>query len=161
MNRGTVDHAPVYPRERVMRRALELSASAVILVHNHPSGDPTPSQADIADDASRSSTVAGPLGISVHDHIIVGKDGHVEHEGAEADLGCGALDLTWVMATPEMASSPPTINVGVTRSPRNSTLEIRANTGSSKPNGATRPMEQRAISQNQRPNPTIPPMKTV
>src|SRR5947209_6368623 len=72
-----------------------------------------------------------------------------------------ALDLTWVKATPEIASSPPTINFGVTRSPRNNTLDIRAHTGSSKPKGATRPMEQRAISQNQRPNPTIPPMKIV
>jgi hypothetical protein len=70
-----------------------------------------------------------------------------------------AGDLTCVMATPEIASSPPTINFGVIRSPRNNTLEIKANTGSSRPNGATRSMEQWAISQNQRPNPTIPPMK--
>jgi DNA repair protein RadC len=73
MNRGTVDHAPVYPRE-VMRRALELSASAVILVHNHPSGDPTPSQADI--DMTRQVVEAGrPLKITVHDHLVVGRDG--------------------------------------------------------------------------------------
>src|SRR5205814_3727090 len=72
-----------------------------------------------------------------------------------------AVDLTCVMATPEIASSPPTINFRGMRSPRNNTLEIKANTGSSKPNGATRPMEQRAISQNQSPNPTIPPMKIV
>src|SRR5882724_2014868 len=71
---GTVDHTPVYPRE-VVKRALELSATAVILVHNHPSGDPTPSQADIAMTREIVS-VAQPLGISVHDHIIVGKDGH-------------------------------------------------------------------------------------
>jgi DNA repair protein RadC len=73
MNRGTVDHAPVYPRE-VMRRALELSASAVILVHNHPSGDPTPSGADI--DMTRQVVDAGrSLRIAVHDHLIVGRDG--------------------------------------------------------------------------------------
>jgi DNA repair protein RadC len=73
MNHGTVDHAPVYPRE-VMRRALELSASAVILVHNHPSGDPTPSGADI--DMTRQVVEAGkPLRIAVHDHLVVGREG--------------------------------------------------------------------------------------
>jgi DNA repair protein RadC len=73
MNRGTVDHAPVYPRE-VMRRALELSASAVILVHNHPSGDPTPSAADI--DMTRQVVDAGrALRIAVHDHLIAARDG--------------------------------------------------------------------------------------
>jgi DNA repair protein RadC len=73
MNEGTVDHAPVYPRE-VMRRALELSACAVILVHNHPSGDPSPSRADI--DITRQVVEAGkPLGILVHDHLVVGRDG--------------------------------------------------------------------------------------
>ena len=73
MNRGTVDHAPVYPRE-VMRRALELSASAVILVHNHPSGDPTPSTADV--DMTRQIVDAGrPLRIAVHDHLIAARDG--------------------------------------------------------------------------------------
>jgi len=71
---GTVDHTSVYPRE-VVKRALELSATAVILVHNHPSGDPTPSRADI--DMTRAIVeVARPLGIAVHDHLIVGKDGH-------------------------------------------------------------------------------------
>ena len=71
---GTVDHTPVYPRE-VVKRALELSATAVILVHNHPSGDPTPSRADI--DMTRAIVeVARTLGIAVHDHLIVGKDGH-------------------------------------------------------------------------------------
>ena len=79
MNRGTVDHAPVYPRE-VMRRALELSASAVILVHNHPSGDPTPSRADI-EMTQAIVAVARPLGIAVHDHIIVGKEGHASFKG--------------------------------------------------------------------------------
>ena len=71
---GTVDHTPVYPRE-VVKRALELSATAVILVHNHPSGDPTPSHADIQMTQSIVD-VARPLGIAVHDHIVVGKDGH-------------------------------------------------------------------------------------
>ena len=68
--RGTVDHAPIYPRE-IARRALELSASAVILVHNHPSGDPTPSRADI--DLTREIEKAlAPLEIRVHDHLVVG-----------------------------------------------------------------------------------------
>ena len=71
---GTVDHTPVYPRE-VVKRALELSATAVILVHNHPSGDPTPSQADIQM-TQQIVDIARPLGIAVHDHIIVGKEGH-------------------------------------------------------------------------------------
>lgn len=72
--RGTVDHAPLYPRE-VMRRALELGASAVILVHNHPSGDPTPSAADI--DMTRRVAEAGEkLDVALHDHIIVAKTGH-------------------------------------------------------------------------------------
>ena len=74
-NHGTVDHAPVYPRE-IMRRALELSASAVILVHNHPSGDPTPSKADI--EITQAVIAAGrPLGVSVHDHLVVGREGVV------------------------------------------------------------------------------------
>jgi DNA repair protein RadC len=73
MGQGTVDHAPVYPRE-VARRALELSASAVILVHNHPSGDPTPSQADV--EMTRQVVEAGKaLRIAVHDHLVVGRDG--------------------------------------------------------------------------------------
>jgi DNA repair protein RadC len=73
MNHGTVDHAPVYPRE-VMRRALELSASSVILVHNHPSGDPTPSPADV--DMTRQVIEAGrSLRITVHDHLVVGREG--------------------------------------------------------------------------------------
>jgi DNA repair protein RadC len=61
-------------------RALELSASAIILVHNHPSGDPTPSQADIAM-TQQIIAVANPLGIAVHNHIIVGKDGHASLKG--------------------------------------------------------------------------------
>ena len=76
---GTVDHTPVYPRE-VVKRALELSATAIILVHNHPCGDPTPSRADIQM-TQQIIAVAQPLGISVHDHIIVGKDGHASLKG--------------------------------------------------------------------------------
>ncbi|ASP33271.1 DNA repair protein RadC [Labrenzia sp. VG12] len=67
---GTVDHTPVYPRE-VIRRALEHAATAIILVHNHPSGDPTPSRADIQM-TRKIISIAEPLGITVHDHIIVG-----------------------------------------------------------------------------------------
>jgi DNA repair protein RadC len=78
---GTVDHAPVYPRE-VIKRALELSASAVILVHNHPSGDPTPSIADI--DMTRKIAEAGDkLGIVLHDHVIIGRQGHVSFKGSK------------------------------------------------------------------------------
>jgi DNA repair protein RadC len=76
---GTVDHTPVYPRE-VIKRALELSATAILLVHNHPSGDPTPSQADIHM-TKAIIDIATPLGISVHDHIIVGKNGHTSMKG--------------------------------------------------------------------------------
>ncbi len=70
---GTVDHAPVYPRE-VVRRALDLSASAMILVHNHPSGDPTPSRADI-DMTRQIVEAAGVFGLQVHDHLVVGREG--------------------------------------------------------------------------------------
>jgi DNA repair protein RadC len=76
---GTVDHTPVYVRE-VVKRALELSATAIILVHNHPSGDPTPSAADIRM-TREIIDVAKPLGISVHDHIIVGREGHASFKG--------------------------------------------------------------------------------
>ena len=70
---GTVDHTPVYPRE-VIKRSLELSASAIIMVHNHPSGDPAPSSADVR--MTRAiADIATPLGITLHDHIIVGKSG--------------------------------------------------------------------------------------
>jgi DNA repair protein RadC len=73
MNQGTVDHAPVYPRE-VARRALETAASSVILVHNHPSGDPNPSSADV--DMTRQIVEAlKVLRITVHDHLVVGRDG--------------------------------------------------------------------------------------
>ena len=73
MNRGTVDHAPVYPRE-VVRRALELSASALILVHNHPAGDPTPSSADV-DMTRQVIAAARALRVEVHDHLVVGRHG--------------------------------------------------------------------------------------
>lgn len=76
---GTVDHTPVYPRE-IAKRALELSATAIILVHNHPSGDPTPSTADI----QMTKTIIDilkPLGIEVHDHIIIGRQGHASLRG--------------------------------------------------------------------------------
>ena len=68
---GTVDHVPVYPRE-VVKRALELNASALILVHNHPSGDPTPSQEDLAM-TEQIATAARALGIALHDHLIIGR----------------------------------------------------------------------------------------
>jgi DNA repair protein RadC len=77
--RGTVDHTPVYPRE-IVRRALELSATALILVHNHPSGDPAPSQADIRMTLDIQQ-IARPLGISIHDHVIVGRNGHASLKG--------------------------------------------------------------------------------
>lgn len=73
-NRGTVDHTPVYPRE-IIKRALELSASAIILVHNHPSGDPAPSKADIQMTREVAST-AKAMGIAVHDHLVIGRSGH-------------------------------------------------------------------------------------
>ena len=78
---GTVDHTPVYPRE-VVRRALELSATALVLVHNHPSGDPTPSRADIQM-TKQIVDVARSLGIEVHDHIIVGREGHASLKGLQ------------------------------------------------------------------------------
>lgn len=72
--KGTIDHTPVYPRE-IVKRALELGASAVILVHNHPSGDPTPSRQDI--EMTREITAAAKgLKIAVHDHLVVGRSGH-------------------------------------------------------------------------------------
>ena len=77
---GTVDHAPIYPRE-VARRALELNASAVVLVHNHPSGDPTPSASDI--EATRKVAEAlKAIGVTLHDHLIVGRTGHASLRSA-------------------------------------------------------------------------------
>ena len=70
--KGTVDHVPVYPRE-IAKRALELNASAVILVHNHPSGDPTPSQSDI-DMTAQVQSACTALGLTLHDHLIIGKE---------------------------------------------------------------------------------------
>ena len=77
--KGTVDHTPVYVRE-VVKRALELSATAVVLVHNHPPGDPTPSRANI-EMTKPIVSAAKNLGIVVHDHIIVGKQGHASFRG--------------------------------------------------------------------------------
>ena len=78
---GTVDHTPVYTRE-VVKRALELSASAIVLVHNHPSGDPTPSIADI-DMTRKIIDAAAKLGIEVHDHVIIGRTGHTSFRGSK------------------------------------------------------------------------------
>src|ERR1700743_3098989 len=72
--RGTVDHTPVYPRE-IIKRALEHSASAIILVHNHPSGDPTPSRADI-EMTREIAAAAKALKIAIHDHLVIGRSGH-------------------------------------------------------------------------------------
>ncbi len=72
--RGTVDHTPVYPRE-VVKRALELNASAIIMVHNHPSGDPSPSRADI-DMTRQVRDAAKAVGIALHDHLVIGRGGH-------------------------------------------------------------------------------------
>ena len=72
--RGTVDHTPVYPRE-IVKRALEHGASAIILVHNHPSGDPTPSEADIAM-TREIAAAAKALKIAIHDHLVIGRGGH-------------------------------------------------------------------------------------
>lgn len=77
--RGTVDHTPVYPRE-VIKRALEHAATALILVHNHPSGDPAPSSADVQM-TRQINDIARPLGITVHDHIIIGRNGHASLKG--------------------------------------------------------------------------------
>ncbi len=77
--RGTVDHASVYPRE-VVKRALELGATALIMVHNHPSGDPTPSQADI-DITHAVQRAAATIGVTLHDHVIIGRNGHASLRG--------------------------------------------------------------------------------
>jgi DNA repair protein RadC len=74
-SKGTIDHVPVYPRE-VIKRALELNAASLILVHNHPSGDPTPSQADITMTA-QIDTGCKTLGIGLHDHLIIGKSAEI------------------------------------------------------------------------------------
>jgi DNA repair protein RadC len=74
LSSGTIDATSVYPRE-VVRRALELSSSAIVLVHNHPSGDPTPSPADIGM-TKDIIAIAAPLGVAVHDHLVIGRHGH-------------------------------------------------------------------------------------
>ncbi|MGF1476975.1 MAG: DNA repair protein RadC [Geminicoccaceae bacterium] len=79
LGKGTVDHTPLYPRE-VVSRALELSASAIILVHNHPSGDPNPSRPDI-EMTKQVVAALSTVGISLHDHVIVGKNGHTSFKG--------------------------------------------------------------------------------
>ena len=76
---GTVDHTPVYPRE-VIKRSLELGASSLILVHNHPSGDPTPSTADVQM-TRQINDIARPLNIAIHDHVIIGRSGHASLKG--------------------------------------------------------------------------------
>lgn len=81
---GTVDNAPVYPRE-IVKRALELSATALLLVHNHPSGDPKPSPADIQM-THKIVELSQPMGIFVHDHLIIGKNGYVSLK-AEGHMG--------------------------------------------------------------------------
>jgi len=79
MNEGSIDEAPVYVRE-VIRRAIDLKSASIILVHNHPSGDPSPSRADI--DLTRAVVDAGKkMGIAVHDHLIVGTKGFVSLRG--------------------------------------------------------------------------------
>jgi DNA repair protein RadC len=104
--RGTIDHTPVYTRE-VIKRALNLGASALILVHNHPSGDPTPSAADIAvtNDIIKTTAV---LGIAVHDHLIIGRGGHTSFR----DLG---------LIRPEAAN--PGVNLVGSVFPLHSTLQ--------------------------------------
>src|SRR5690349_4595063 len=86
---GTVDHTPVYVRE-VVKRALELSSTAIVLVHNHPSGDPTPSRADI-EMTKQIVAAAKPLGVVVHDHNIVGKQGHASFRGLGRGLPIASL----------------------------------------------------------------------
>jgi len=78
--KGTVDHVPVYPRE-IVKRALELNASALILVHNHPSGDPTPSEADLSMTAQVQAACAA-LGLVLHDHLIIGKSRELSFRSA-------------------------------------------------------------------------------
>jgi DNA repair protein RadC len=82
--KGTIDHTPVYPRE-VVKRALELGASAIIMVHNHPSGDPTPSKADI-EMTREVAKAARLLGIEVHDHLVIGRGKQTSFRGGGADI---------------------------------------------------------------------------
>ncbi len=78
---GTIDHTPVYPRE-IVKRALDLGASAMILVHNHPSGDPTPSRADI-EMTREIAAAAKPLKIAIHDHLVIGRSGHASFKSLQ------------------------------------------------------------------------------
>ena len=79
LQEGTVNHTQVYPRE-LMRRAMELSASSIIIVHNHPSGDPEPSKADIAQ-TKNLIELGEKLGVEIHDHVVIGRNGHVSLKG--------------------------------------------------------------------------------
>jgi DNA repair protein RadC len=79
-SRGTVDHTPLYPRE-VVKRALELAASAIIMVHNHPSGDPTPSKADL-EMTKQVVAALEAVGITVHDHVIIGQNRHTSFKSS-------------------------------------------------------------------------------
>ena len=99
--RGTIDHTPVYTRE-VIKRALDLGASALILVHNHPSGDPTPSTADVAVTNDIIKTAA-LLGITVHDHLIIGRGLHTSLR----DLGLIRPEVKGTRADPGVSVSPP------------------------------------------------------
>ncbi len=98
--RGTIDHTPVYTRE-VIKRALDLGAASLILVHNHPSGNPAPSSADIAVTNDIIKTAAA-LGIAVHDHLIIGRGGHTSLR----DLGLIPSEATNAGATPVASLSP-------------------------------------------------------
>jgi DNA repair protein RadC len=104
--RGTIDHTSVYTRE-VIKRALELGASALILVHNHPSGDPTPSAADIivTHDIIKA---AAPLGIIVHDHLIIGRGGHISLR----DRGLISCEATVPASITGRSARPAALNEG-------------------------------------------------
>ena len=105
--RGTIDHTPVYPRE-VVKRALELQASALILVHNHPSGDPTPSKADIAvtQDIKKA---AAPLGVVLHDHVIIARNHRTqEHNRRDAQERLSELIRRALIAPKPRKATKPT-----------------------------------------------------
>jgi DNA repair protein RadC len=104
--RGTIDHTPVYPRE-VIKRALELGASALILVHNHPSGDPSPSEADIIV-TKNIINAAAPLGIIVHDHLIIGRGGHISLR----DRGLILFEAKAAGSGTNRSAKPATLNEG-------------------------------------------------
>ena len=115
---GTVDHTPVYARE-VMKRALDIGASAIVLVHNHPSGDPTPSPADI-EMTSRIVDAGQKLQIAVHDHVIVGRKGHASFRATRPDLtsssACGvsmSVSTAWSGISTSTTSSARSIEQGL------------------------------------------------